>query len=80
MKCWEKGFYVRYGGDTIQLGLPFIVENQQIDDLINAVGESIRELDKQIKYSICFIVRIYMLFYDYKNFQLKTIVNYPYKT
>jgi beta-alanine--pyruvate transaminase len=44
MKCWEKGFYVRYGGDTIQLGLPFIVENQQIDDLINAIGESINEL------------------------------------
>ncbi|NRA19483.1 MAG: aspartate aminotransferase family protein [Oceanospirillaceae bacterium] len=46
MKCWEKGFYVRYGGDTIQLGLPFIVESQQIDDVINAIGESIRELDK----------------------------------
>jgi beta-alanine--pyruvate transaminase len=44
MKCWEKGFYVRYGGDTIQLGLPFIVENAEIDSLINALGESIREL------------------------------------
>lgn len=43
-KCWEKGFYVRYGGDTIQLGLPFIVKHQEIDDLINAVGESIIEL------------------------------------
>ncbi len=44
MKCWEKGFYVRYGGDTIQIGLPFTVEKQEIDSLINAVGESIREL------------------------------------
>ena len=43
-KCWEKGFYVRYGGDTIQLGLPFIVNHQEIDDVINAVGESILEL------------------------------------
>ncbi|AAZ24746.1 aspartate aminotransferase family protein [Colwellia psychrerythraea] len=43
-KCWEKGFYVRYGGDTIQLGMPFIVEHQEIDDVINAVGESINEL------------------------------------
>jgi len=43
MKCWEKGFYVRYGGDTIQLGLPFIVEKQEIDSLINALGESIAE-------------------------------------
>ena len=44
MKCWEKGFYVRYGGDTIQLGLPFIVEPTEIDDLMNALGESINEL------------------------------------
>jgi len=45
MKCWEKGFYVRYGGDTIQLGLPFIVEAEEIDNVINALGESINELD-----------------------------------
>ncbi|SIS46410.1 aspartate aminotransferase family protein [Neptunomonas antarctica] len=44
MKCWEKGFYVRYGGDTIQLGLPFTVEHSEIDNVINAVGESINEL------------------------------------
>lgn len=44
MKCWEKGFYVRYGGDTIQLGLPFIVESEEIDNLINAIGESVNEL------------------------------------
>jgi beta-alanine--pyruvate transaminase len=44
MKCWEKGFYVRYGGDTIQLGLPFTVEHEEIDNVINAVGESINEL------------------------------------
>jgi beta-alanine--pyruvate transaminase len=24
MACWKKGFYVRYGGDTIQLAPPFI--------------------------------------------------------
>ncbi|WP_417607278.1 aspartate aminotransferase family protein [Oceanimonas baumannii] len=45
MKCWKKGFYVRYGGDTIQLGLPFIVEREEIDRLINALGEAIGELD-----------------------------------
>mgnify|MGYP000197477007 CR=1 FL=1 len=45
MKCWEKGFYVRYGGDTIQLGLPFTVEIDEIDNLINALGDSINELD-----------------------------------
>ena len=45
MKCWEKGFYVRYGGDTIQLGLPFISTTKEIDSLINALGESLDELD-----------------------------------
>ena len=45
MKCWEKGFYVRYGGDTIQLGLPFIVERDEIDRLVNVLGETIDQLD-----------------------------------
>ncbi|MCK0744230.1 aspartate aminotransferase family protein [Chromohalobacter nigrandesensis] len=45
MKCWEKGFYVRYGGDTIQLGLPFIVEREEIDRLVNVLGDAIGELD-----------------------------------
>ncbi|MFC6669869.1 aspartate aminotransferase family protein [Marinobacterium aestuariivivens] len=44
MKCWQKGFYVRYGGDTIQLGLPFIVERDEIDRVINALGDAINEL------------------------------------
>ena len=42
MDLWEKGFYVRYGGDTLQLGLPFITEAHEIDSLINAMGESIQ--------------------------------------
>ena len=45
MKCWEKGFYVRYGGDTIQLGLPFTTEELEIEFLINALGDSLSELD-----------------------------------
>lgn len=44
LKCLEKGFYVRWGGDTIQLAPPFIADEKQIDDLINAVGESLHEL------------------------------------
>ena len=47
MKCWQKGFYVRYGGDTVQLGLPFTVEETEIDRVINALGESIKELDNE---------------------------------
>lgn len=45
MKMWEKGFYVRYGGDTIQLGLPFTTEISEMDSLINALGETFNEVD-----------------------------------
>ena len=41
MRCLEKGFYVRYGGDTIQLAPPFISEPAEIDRLIDALGEAI---------------------------------------
>ncbi len=41
MRMWEKGFYVRYGGDTVQMGLPFTVTNDEIDTLISALGDSI---------------------------------------
>jgi len=44
MRMWEKGFYVRYGGDTIQLGLPFVIEKHEIDNLVGALGESLEEL------------------------------------
>lgn len=41
MKCWQKGFYVRYGGDTIQLAPPFISTEAEIDRLIDVLGEAI---------------------------------------
>ena len=43
MVMLKKGFYVRYGGDTIQLAPPFITTPAQIDDLINALGDSIHQ-------------------------------------
>ncbi|MBD1558282.1 aspartate aminotransferase family protein [Vibrio sp. S9_S30] len=43
MSCWKKGFYVRYGGDTIQLGVPFQTTDRELDALINALGEAIEE-------------------------------------
>ncbi|WP_461482700.1 omega-aminotransferase AptA [Porticoccus sp.] len=45
MKCWEKGFYVRYGGDTVQVGPPFIATEGELDSLINALGEALNECD-----------------------------------
>ena len=41
MAMLAKGFYVRYGGDTIQLAPPFITTPAQIDSLVNALGECI---------------------------------------
>ncbi|MTW01678.1 aminotransferase class III-fold pyridoxal phosphate-dependent enzyme [Duganella ginsengisoli] len=43
MKCWQKGFYVRYGGDTIQLAPPFIATPAEIGSLVSALGDAIRE-------------------------------------
>ena len=45
MNCWKKGFYVRYGGDTIQLAPPFISEKAEIDRLVNALGDALAETD-----------------------------------
>jgi beta-alanine--pyruvate transaminase len=41
MHCWKQGFYVRYGADTIQLAPPFTSTPEQIDALVNAVGEAL---------------------------------------
>ena len=44
MGMWKKGFYIRCGGATIQLAPSFIAEKEEIDSLINALGETINEL------------------------------------
>ncbi|WP_218511922.1 aspartate aminotransferase family protein [Variovorax sp. dw_308] len=43
MACWRKGFYVRCGGDTIQLAPPFVAEKAEIDRLINALADALVE-------------------------------------
>jgi len=43
MKCWDKGFYVRYGGDTIQLAPPFISTPAELDRLVSALGDALQE-------------------------------------
>jgi beta-alanine--pyruvate transaminase len=43
MACWKKGFYVRYGGDTIQLAPPFISTPEEIDRLVSALGDALHE-------------------------------------
>jgi beta-alanine--pyruvate transaminase len=44
MKCLAKGVYVRYGGDTIQLAPPFIIEKAEIDTLVHVLGEALAEV------------------------------------
>lgn len=46
MKMWDKGYYVRYGGDTIQLGMPFVSKPEEVDSLISALGDTINEVAK----------------------------------
>ena len=45
MRCWDRGMYIRYGADTIQMAPPFIVEEAEIDRMINILGEAILAQD-----------------------------------
>ncbi|WP_142850345.1 aspartate aminotransferase family protein [Telmatospirillum sp. J64-1] len=44
MKCWEAGYYVRYGGDTLQFGLPFLSEKGEVAALMGVVADAITSL------------------------------------
>ena len=41
MHCWKNGFYVRYGGDTIQLAPPFVSEKAEIERMVAALGDAL---------------------------------------
>lgn len=43
MAMYRKGFYVRYGGDTIQLAPPFTSTVEEIDALVSALAETFEE-------------------------------------
>jgi beta-alanine--pyruvate transaminase len=45
MAMYRKGFYVRYGGDTIQLAPPFTSTAQEIDNLLSALAETFGETE-----------------------------------
>ena len=45
MAMYRKGFYVRYGGDTVQLAPPFISSRDELDRLLSALGDSFDETD-----------------------------------
>ena len=44
MRLLEKGFLVRYGGDTIQLAPHFVMQREQMTSLVEALAETLDEL------------------------------------
>jgi beta-alanine--pyruvate transaminase len=41
MACLARGVYVRYGGDTIQLAPPFIIEKAELDTLFSVLADAL---------------------------------------
>jgi beta-alanine--pyruvate transaminase len=44
MKCWDKGLYVRYGGDVLTLAPPFVAEKSDIDFAVNVLADVISSM------------------------------------
>lgn len=45
LALWEAGFYVRFGGDTLQFGPPFATTEAELERLFDAVAETLDRLD-----------------------------------
>lgn len=45
MALWKAGFYVRFGGDTLQFGPMFTTQPEELERLFDAVGESLHGID-----------------------------------
>jgi len=43
MAMYRKGFYVRYGGDTIQLAPPFVSTREEVTRLVSALADTFHE-------------------------------------
>ncbi|MFS2222612.1 aspartate aminotransferase family protein [Pantoea sp. B65] len=44
MALWKAGFYVRFGGDTLQFGPMFTTQPDDLDRLFNAVGDVLHQI------------------------------------
>ncbi len=42
MWCWQRGLYVRYGGDTLQFGPAFVMDRSDIAEMFDIVGDALR--------------------------------------
>jgi beta-alanine--pyruvate transaminase len=45
MKLWKAGFYVRFGGDTLQFGPTFNSKPEDLDRMFDAVGQALNQID-----------------------------------
>jgi beta-alanine--pyruvate transaminase len=45
LALWEAGFYVRYGGDTLQFGPPFGTTSDELERLFDAVATTLDKLN-----------------------------------
>lgn len=45
MALWKAGFYVRFGGDTLQFGPMFNTQTSELDQLFDAVGDTLYHLN-----------------------------------
>ena len=45
LAMWEKGFYVRAGIDTVQLGPAFVMEKEQLESMVSALGDCLAQMD-----------------------------------
>jgi len=41
LAMWERGFYVRWGGDTLQFAPPFVTQKEDLDRLFNTLNDVI---------------------------------------
>ncbi|MDV3440424.1 aspartate aminotransferase family protein, partial [Pseudomonas otitidis] len=42
MALWKAGFYVRFGGDTLQFGPTFNAKPEDLDRVFDAVGQALQ--------------------------------------
>jgi len=40
--CWQRGLYVRYGGDTLQFGPAFVMDRSDMAEIFNIVGDALK--------------------------------------
>ena len=44
MAMWERGVLVRYGGDTIQMAPHFVMQREQMDQLVGTLADCLETL------------------------------------